>query len=302
VEPSNGSSTGARPNQCRRYASHPMSAATRFANRSASARLLHYARVLHVFASADFKLKYAGSALGYVWSLVKPLILFTMLYLVFGKIFKLGAISHYYPLSLLLGIVLVTFFNDATSLGMYSLVARESLLRKLSFPRLIIPTSATLTAAMTFAVNLIAIAAFVAWNKLVPQVSWLLVLPLLLELYIYTLAIAVILATVFVRLRDIGQVWELVTQALFYASPIVYPIGYLPSWARKIAFFNPFTQILQDIRSVVLSPDLKPNRLTISDAFGTSAARLIPLGIVLLLALGAFALFRHEEAHFAERV
>src|SRR6266478_2914972 len=131
-------------------------------------QVLHWMRVLHVVASAEFKLKYAGSALGYVWSLIKPLTLFTMLYLVFGRIFKLGAISHYYPLSLLLGIVLVTFFNDATSLGMYSLVTRESLLRKLFFPRLIIPTAATLTAVMTFGVNLIAITAFIAWNGLVP--------------------------------------------------------------------------------------------------------------------------------------
>jgi ABC-2 type transport system permease protein len=281
-----------------------MSAATGIADRSPrrSARLLHYVRVLHVFASAEFKLKYAGSALGYVWSLVKPFTLFTMLYLVFGRIFKLGSISHYYSLSLLLGIVLVTFFNDATNLGMYSLVTRESLLRKLSFPRLIIPTAATLTAVITFGVNLIAITAFIAWNGLVPQLDWLLLIPLLLELYVFTLAVAVILSAVFVRLRDIGQVWELVTQALFYASPIVYPIGYLPEWARKVAFFYPFTQVLQDVRSIVLSPDLKPNRLTISDAFGTSAARLIPLAIVLLLALGALALFRREEPYFAERV
>jgi ABC-2 type transport system permease protein len=281
-----------------------MSAATGITDRSPgrSARLLHYARVLHVFASAEFKLKYSGSVLGYAWSLIKPFTLFMMLYLVFGRIFKLGAISHYYPLSLLLGIVLVTFFNDATGLGMYSLVTRESLLRKLSFPRLIIPTAATLTAVITFGINLIAITAFIAWNGLVPQVNWLLLIPLLIELYVYTLAIAVILSAVFVRLRDIGQIWELVLQLLFYASPIVYPIGYLPSWARKIAFFNPFTQVLQDVRAIVLFPDAKPNRLTVSDAFGTSAARLIPLAIVLLLAFGAYALFRHEEPYFAERV
>jgi ABC-2 type transport system permease protein len=281
-----------------------MSAATGITDRSPgrSARLLHYARVLHVFASAEFKLKYSGSALGYAWSLIKPFTLFLMLYLVFGRIFKLGAISHYYPLSLLLGIVLVTFFNDATSLGMYSLVTRESLLRKLSFPRLIIPTAATLTAVITFGVNLVAITAFIAWNGLVPQLNWLLLIPLLIELYVYTLAIAVILSAVFVRLRDIGQIWELVLQLLFYASPIVYPIGYLPLWARKVAFFNPFTQVLQDVRAIVLSPDSKPNRLTVGDAFGTSAARLIPLAIVLLLAVGAFVLFRREEPYFAERV
>src|SRR6059058_2409745 len=166
-------------------------------------QLLFQLRVLHVVASAEFKLKYAGSALGYVWSLVKPLTLFTMLYLVFGRLFKLGSISHYYPLSLLLGIVLITFFNDATNLGMSSLVARESLLRKLSFPRMVVPTAATLTAAMTFSVNLIAIVGFIAWNHIVPNANWFLLLPLLLELYLFTLAVALILSTVFVRVRDV---------------------------------------------------------------------------------------------------
>lgn len=283
-----------------------MSAATGIDDRPRSlrapARLVHHLRVLHVVAAAEFKLKYAGSALGYVWSLIKPFTLFTMLYLVFGRVFKLGAISHYYPLSLLLGIVLFTFFSDATNLGMYSLVARESLLRKLSFPRLIIPTSATVTAAITFAINLIAIVAFIAWNRLVPQPDWLLLVPLLLELYVFTLAVSLILAAIFVRLRDIGQVWELLLQVLFYASPIVYPIGYLPPWARKLVFLNPFTQVIQDVRAVVLYPDLKPNRITVADAFGSGAARLIPLGVVALLALGAYLLFRREEPFFAERV
>jgi len=266
------------------------------------ASLRHQLRVLHVIAGAEFKLKYSGSALGYVWSILKPLMLFTMLYLVFGRIFKLGSISHYYPVSLLLGIVLVTFFNDATILGMNSLVLREGLIRKLAFPRLIIPTAATLTAAITFGINLVVIITFVAWNRLVPQPDWLLVVPLLFELYVFTLAIALILAPLFVRLRDVGQIWDLVLQVLFYASPIVYPIGYLPGWARKIAFLNPFTQVLQDIRALVLYPDLKPNRITASDAFGFTGGQVIPISVVLITALVGLWLFRREEPFFAERV
>ena len=279
-----------------------MSSRAASTRRPRSTQLAHQLRILHVVAAAEFKLKYAGSTLGYVWSLVKPLTLFTMLYLVFGRVFHLGAISRYYPLSLLLGIVLFTFFQDATVLGMNSLVVRESLLRKLSFPRLIIPTSATLTSALTFGINVIAIVVFVAWNRLVPRASWLLILPLLLELYVFTLAVALILATLFVRLRDIGQVWELVLQVFFYASPIIYPIGYLPSWARKVVFLNPFTQVLQDVRGIVLYPDLKPNRITVADAFGFTGARMIPLAIVAALAVGALLLFRAEEPYFAERV
>jgi len=264
--------------------------------------LAQQVRTLAVVAGAEFKLKYSGSVLGYVWSLIKPLTLFTMMYLVFGRVFNLNQISKYYPLSLLLGIVLITFFNDATILGMSSLVTRESLLRKLSFPRMIIPTAATVTAAMTFCVNLLAITAFIAWKQLVPHVSWLLLVPLLLELYVFSLAVALILSTLFVRLRDIGQIWELALQVIFYASPIIYPVGYLPPWARKIVFLNPLTQILQDVRSIILRPDIRPNRITVADAFHTGAARLLPIAVVLVFIASAVALFRREEPYFAERV
>jgi ABC-2 type transporter len=167
-------------------------------------RIPHRLRILQVIVLAEFKLKYAGSALGYLWSVIKPLALFTVLYLVFGRIFKLGDISAFYPLALLIGIVLFSFFSDSTNQGMVSLVHRESLLRRLRFPRMVIPTAATLTAAMTFGVNLLVVAGFVAWQGIVPQLDWLLLGPLLLELYLFTLGTALILITIFVSLRDMG--------------------------------------------------------------------------------------------------
>src|SRR5262249_15015026 len=166
-----------------------------------------------------------------------------------------------------MGIVLFTFFSDATQMGMWSLVARESLLRKLSFPRLVIPTAATVTAAITFGVNSLVVLVFIAWNGIVPRPGWLLIVPLLLELYLFILGIALILSTLFVRLRDVGQVWELALQLIFYASPIIYPIGFLPPFLRHVAFLNPFTQVLQDIRAIVLYPDLAPNRITVAQSF-----------------------------------
>ena len=270
--------------------------------RPLTSRVAHVLRVLRVIAGAEYKLKYSGSVLGYVWSVAKPLALFAMLYAVFGHIFKLGEISNYYPLSLLVGIVLFTFFSDATSMGMWSLVARESLLRKLSFPRLVIPTAATLTAAITFGINSVVVCFFIAWNGIVPQVSWLLVVPLLLELYAFILGIALVLSTLFVRLRDVGQVWELMLQLMFYASPIIYPMGFLPSYLRDLALLNPFTQVLQDIRAVVLYPDLAPNRITIADSFDASYARLVPIAIAFgILAFGLY-FFRRQEPWLAERV
>ena len=266
------------------------------------ARASHQGRILLVTAGAEYKLKYAGSALGYVWSVAKPLALFSMLYVVFGHIFHVGEISKYYPVSLLLGIVLFTFFSDATSMGMTSLVVRESLLRRLSFARFVIPTSATLTAAITFGVNSLVVAGFIAWNGITPQPEWLLVVPLVLELYIFILGVSLILSTLFVRLRDIGQVWELLLQLMFYASPIIYPIGFLPPLLRKLVFFNPFVQVLQDLRYVILYPDLAPNRITVAESFGHPLFRLVPIAIAFAVFAFGLWFFKREEPWFAERL
>ena len=195
-----------------------------------------------MIAQAEYKLKYSGSALGYVWSVIKPLGLFLMLYIVFGRFFKLNAGVSHYPLYLLIGIVLWTYFLDATTLTMTSVVERGALVSKMVFPRLIIPISVTVTAGITLLVNLSVIAVFVGVNRIVPSVRWLLLLPLLLELYVFTLAVGLILATIFVRLRDLRQVWELILQLLFYASPILYPANYLPPWWKPVTFVNPFVQ------------------------------------------------------------
>ena len=265
-------------------------------------RLQHNLRILQVIAAMDFKLKYSGSALGYLWSVIKPLSLFTMLYIVFAKIFRLGQISEYYPLALLTGIVLYTFFADATNLAMSSIVSRETLLRKMSFPRLVIPTSTTLAAAITFCVNLVVVGVFVAWNQIPPRLNWLLLVPLLLQFYVFTLGVSLILATLFVRFRDVGQIWELATQLILYATPIIYPVGFLPEWGRTIAFLSPITQVLQDVRSLVLYQDLAANRITATDAFSSSAGRLIPIGItVAVFGLGLW-MFKRQEPWFAERV
>lgn len=267
-----------------------------------SRRLRHNLRILQVTAAMDFKLKYSGSALGYVWSVLKPLSIFTVLYLVFARIFRLGDISQYYPLALLIGVVLYTFFADATNLGMSSIVVRESLLRKLSFPRLVIPTSTTLAAGITLGVNLIVVGVFVAWNQIPPRLNWFLLVPLLLQLYVFVLGVSLVLATLFVRFRDIGQIWELATTLILYATPVIYPVGFLPDWAQTLAFLNPLTQILQDFRAIVLYEDIAPNLITATEAFDSTAGRLIPLAITIAIFGLGFWMFRKQEPWFAERV
>jgi ABC-2 type transport system permease protein len=263
--------------------------------------LRHEWDVLRVIAATEFKLKYTTSALGYVWSIAKPLSYFAVLWVVFGRFFKLGNVFEQYPLYLLLGIVLWTFFADAANLGMVSLVARGTMLRKLSFPRLVIPISATLVAAITFLINLLVVGVFLVIAREPPRLSWLLIVILLVELYLFIIGVSLVLATLFVRFRDVGQVWELLVQLLFYATPIIYPLGLLPAWARAVAMLNPFTQVTQDIRAIVI--DNAPNGaiMTASDVLGPYG-RVWPVLIALTIFVGSLLLFRHEEPWFAERV
>lgn len=267
--------------------------------RTLKERLAYYLRVVQVIAHAEYKLKYSGSALGYLWSVVKPLGLFLMLYIVFGRFFKLNVGIPHYPVYLLIGIVLWTYFLDATMLTMTSIVERGALVSKLVFPRLIIPISVTVTAGITLLVNLSVIAVFIAANRIVPTVRWLLLIPLLLELYIFTLAVGLILATIFVRLRDLRQVWELVLQLLFYASPILYPASFLPPWWKPVTFVNPFVQVIQQARRVILPASHAEGAAAV---YQTAYGELIPLGIVVVLLFIGVRWFRSQAPWFAERI
>jgi ABC-2 type transport system permease protein len=275
-----------------------VAAVTETFHRPLRERLAQYARVVHVTATAEFKLKYSGSALGYVWSVAKPLGLFAMLYIVFGRFMRLGNFPHY-PLYLLLGIVLWTYFADASMLSMYSLVNRGHLISKLAFPRVIVPLSVSATTAITLGVNLIAVAVFVAANRVIPRLEWLALIPLLLELFVVTLGVGLFLSALYVRLRDVSQVWELVLQLMFYASPIIYPVGFLPPWWKPIAFISPFVQIVQDARAAVL-----PNTPveTTADVYGTPWGYAIPLAVALAIAVGGYLFFRREAPYAAERL
>jgi ABC-2 type transport system permease protein len=259
----------------------------------------HQLGVLSIVAAVDFKLRYAGSALGYLWSLLKPLAMFSVLYAVFGRFFKLTAGLSHYPLYLLIGVVLWTFFLDATTMTLTSIVYRGDLLRKLAFPRIIVPVSSTLTAGLTFAVNVLAIAIFIAANRILPSPRWLLLLPLVAELYLLVLGLGLLLSALFVSFRDIGQIWELVAQLLFYATPTFYPVSLLPHWLQIVAFLNPFVQIMQDVRWAVLSMDPVT---TAPQVYGTWAAELAPIAITAVVVAVGFGIFRRRSPWFAEKV
>ncbi len=245
--------------------------------------------------ATDFKLRYQASLLGYLWTLLKPLAVFTILYLVFVKMLKFG-ITDYPGVYLLFGIIVWGFFAEATGLGLGSLVARTDLLRKISFPRYVIVLSVGVYALITFALSMIVLVVFlvVASVPLTGNVVWL---PLLfLELSALSMSMAFFLSALFVRFRDLSYIWEVVLQAAFYATPIIYPLSLIPvAWARLL-LLNPMAQIIQDARYCLVTNET----VTISQLYGSPWVRVIPVGIVLVLVVTSVAFFRHQAPLFAE--
>jgi len=182
-----------------------------------------------------------------------------------------------------------------------SIVAGGSILRRLAFPPILVPLSASVGICITFLANISAIAIFIGIQRVAPRLQWLLVFPLLLELYVLSLGVGLLLAALYVRFRDVVQIWELGAQLLFFASAIFYPIGIVPEWAQKVAFLNPFVQLMQDVRHSILGAS-GPNDLTAATVFAAAGGRMIPIVIAVLIFLGALVFFRRESRYFAERV
>jgi ABC-2 type transport system permease protein len=262
----------------------------------------YYLRVMRVVGAIDFKIKYSDAVLGYVWSIVKPLAYFGVLWLVFAHLLRTANQTEDFTIFLLVGILLFLFFVDAVSAMLPSIVEGGATLRRLAFPPVMVPLAASVAIGITFCINASAFAVFAVIQRLEPRLEWLLVAPLLVELYVFTVSLGLLLSALYVRFRDVSQVWELATQLLFFASAIFYPIGILPDWAQKVAFLNPFVQIMQDIRHVLLGGASGPNDLTAADVYSGAGGRLIPLVIVGLVFAAALVFFRREGRYFAERL
>jgi ABC-2 type transport system permease protein len=256
--------------------------------------------LLRELVITDFKLRYQGSALGYAWSLLKPLFLFAIMYIVFGMLIKLGSIEHY-AVYLLLGIVLWNFFSEATNQGMASIIARSDILRKISFPKYIIVISTTISALINFSLNLVIVAVLMFFNgiQLGPEAA---LFPLyIIELYIFALGLSFFLSALNVKYRDTGHIWEIILQAAFYATPIIYPLSLAIEKSELIAkllLLNPVAQVIQDIRYVVITPETQ----TISSLFNNGWAVLIPLSIVVAIFIVGLLYFRKNSKYFAENI
>ena len=251
-------------------------------------------------AALEFKLRFFGSVLGYFWQLMRPLMLFGILYVVFTQFVRLGEGVAYYPAILLTGVVLYTFFADATSGSVTAVLDRENLVRKIEFPRLVVPLSVILLAYFNLTLNLLAVLVFVLATGVDPRLEWFALPLMLFPLGAFAGGVAMLLSALYVRFRDLKPIWEVIVQIAFYASPILYVIDMLPTVTLQhlVVWFNPLATILVQARHSLIDENA-PNSWDVAGGF---QYLLIPGAIVVGLLVLGFWVFNREAPRIAEEL
>jgi ABC-2 type transport system permease protein len=254
--------------------------------------------LLWLMAVTEFKRTYFGTVLGYLWSLIRPLLLFSVLLFVFTQVIRVGSDVPNYPVLLLLGIVLFTFFQEATTSAVTSVVAQEGIVRKTQFPRLVIPLAVTLTSLFNLCLNLVVVFIFIlAWG-IDPAWTWLLFPIALALLFIFTATTSMALSVLYVRFRDVAIIWVVLAQVLFYATPVLYPIEKVPESYQQILMLNPLAVIFEQVRVWVLDPSA-PSAATAAGG----RLELLP-AVAIFCAVCAFGawIFSREAPRIAEQL
>lgn len=265
------------------------------------ARYAYSIIILKQLVVTDFKLRYQGSVLGYLWSLLKPLFMFAILYAVFGLVLKTGGTIPHFPVYLLLGILLWNYFSEVTVGGVTSIVGKGDLIRKLNFPKYTIVLAGSFSAFINLLINSVVLGFFMLFLGVDLDWSSLLVIFIVLELFVFSLGVAFLLSALYVRFRDISYIWEILMQAAFYLTPILYLVSFVQEKSEffaKLQFMSPMTQIMQDARYLVVTHDTT----TYEQLFSTGWYRLIPLGVTVAFAVAAAWYFKHQSPKFAEDI
>lgn len=257
--------------------------------------------LLRELVITEFKLRYQGSFLGYMWSLLRPLFLFVILYVVFTHFLGIGKDMEQWPVAMLLGIVLWNFFAEVTNNGVTSIVNRGDVIRKINFPKYVIVIAGTISAFINMLLNMVVIIAFMVISGVHFSLAALLSPIYILEIFVFALGLAFLLSAVFVKLRDINYIWEIIMQGLFYASAIIYPISMVVTMNEKAAtllLLNPVAQAIQDTRHTLVHPE----NHTLYELTGSIAIASIPVVIVIVTFIIGALYFKRKSPTFAENV
>jgi ABC-2 type transport system permease protein len=254
--------------------------------------------LLYIIALNSFKQTYFGTVLGYLWSLARPLLLFAVMVTVFTKVLRLDTIPHY-PVFLLMNIVLFGFFQEATGVAVGSVVGQEAIVRKTQFPRLVIPLAVVLTSLFNLLLNLVVVVIFLLAFGVTPMWTWLLSPLIVLLLLMITIAVAMILSSLYPRFRDVAIIWQVFSTALFYVTPLIYTVNRVQQpTLRRLIELNPLTPIFELARKWVIDPAAPGPAAAAGGALGLIAPALIYLTICVV----AVWVFNREAPRIAEQL
>lgn len=255
--------------------------------------------LVYLMSVNDFKRNYFGTALGYLWSICRPLLLFAVLLEVFTHVFRLGHDVYGYPVLLLFNIVLFTFFQGATGMSVSSIVTQEGIVRKTQFPRLAIPLAVVFTMLFELVLNLVVVFVFLLAYGIPAKWTWLLLPVVVLLLLGLTVGVAMILSSLYPRFRDLGIIWTVFSTALFYATPVLYPIEKVSGRLRDFIALNPIAPILDEARKWIIDPNAPGPR---SAAAGGSLRLLIAVAIYVVVCVLGVWIFNREAPRIAEQL
>jgi ABC-2 type transport system permease protein len=254
--------------------------------------------LLYLISVTEFKKTYFGTALGYVWSLVRPLVLFAVLLFVFTQIFRIGSLVNNYEVLLLFNIVVFSFFQEATNMAVTSVVSNEGIVRKTQFPRLVIPMAPVLTSLFNLGVNLVAVLIFLLAFGVSPTWTWFFFPLVVAILFVLTAATSMLLSSLYVRYRDVAIIWSVAATALFYGTPVLYPIEIVPERFRDILAINPLTPLFAQARKWIIDPTAPGAAETV----GGWGHLIPPVLIAVALCVLAVWVFNREAPRVAEEL
>ncbi|MFW5885305.1 MAG: ABC transporter permease [Patescibacteria group bacterium] len=252
----------------------------------------NYKELTWTLAKTDFKLRYHGSILGYVWALLQPLLIFMVLNFVFSSVFARGGDNPYYSLQLITGIMMFTFFSEGTAAGMCSLLSKSQLVTKIYVPRWIIIAASTIHSLLVYLMSLVIVVIFFIWKGFVPSFEAVLLFLLFSVLiYIINVSFSFITAPLYLKFRDLSLIWTVVTRALFYATPIIYPLQMMPADIQKILLINPMGFIIHFTKESLINNHFP--QLWHLASFS---------GLVVLIFLISLFVYKKMEPHIAENI
>jgi len=254
--------------------------------------------LLWLLAVTEFKKTFFGTVLGYIWSLMRPLLLFAVLLVVFTQIFKLGSEVPHYEVQLLFNIVLFSLFQEATSGAVGSVVSQEGIVRKTQFPRLVIPLSVVLTAIFTLGLNMIVVVVFMLAFGVTPMWTWLLFPVILVPLLVFSTALAMLLSALNVRFRDVGIIWVVIATALNYGTPIIYPLEIVQGTLKQIVLANPLTPIFHQADIWMVNPQAESVRAAVDGPLPLLVGALIYVAVCV----AGVWVFKREAPRIAEQL